>query len=157
MASRTIFSPSCRTVRGLCCESTFSSLRREDSFPGGFNHPARCEAKRICDADPDSLHETHEGMNIEVIGAGVSGNKVPDLQKRLQRDVLDKQPSLVVIYIGINDVWHWVTPGLKGTTKEDYESGLKDIIASIQHAGRVSTSAHRELSVKRTMVQTPRM
>jgi len=83
----------------------------------------------------DSLHKEHEGMNIEVIGAGVSGNKVPDLQKRLQRDVLDKHPTVVVIYIGINDVWHWVTPNLKGTTKEDFESGLKDIIASIQKAG----------------------
>ena len=83
----------------------------------------------------NSLQKEHEGMNIEVIGAGVSGNKVPDLQKRLQRDVLDKHPTLVVIYIGINDVWHWVTPGLKGTTKEDFESGLKSIIASIQNAG----------------------
>src|SRR5208283_88196 len=83
----------------------------------------------------DSLQKEHEGMNIEVIGAGVSGNKVPDLQKRLQKDVLDKHPTLVVIYIGINDVWHWVTPNLKGTSKEDFESGLKDIIASIQNAG----------------------
>ncbi len=83
----------------------------------------------------DSLRQEHEGMNIEVIGAGVSGNKVPDLQKRLQKDVLDKHPTLVVVYIGINDVWHWVTPGLKGTTKEDYEAGLKDIIASIHNAG----------------------
>jgi isoamyl acetate esterase len=83
----------------------------------------------------DSLQKEHAGMNIEVIGAGVSGNKVPDLQKRLQKDVLDKHPTLVVIYIGINDVWHWVTPGLKGTTKEDFASGLKDIIASIQGAG----------------------
>jgi len=83
----------------------------------------------------DSLHKEHEGMNIEVIGAGVSGNRVPDLQKRLQKDVLDKRPTAVVIYIGINDVWHWVTPGLKGTTKEDFESGLKSIISSIQNAG----------------------
>jgi isoamyl acetate esterase len=83
----------------------------------------------------DSLQSEHGGMNIEVIGAGVSGNKVPDLQKRLQRDVLDKHPTLVVIYIGINDVWHWVTPGLKGTTKDDYEAGLKAIIASIRNAG----------------------
>jgi isoamyl acetate esterase len=83
----------------------------------------------------DSLQKEHQGMNIEVIGAGVSGNKVPDLQKRLRRDVLDKHPTVVVIYIGINDVWHWVTPGLKGTTKEDFESGLKDIIALIHNAG----------------------
>lgn len=74
------------------------------------------------------LKEKHGTKAPEVIDAGISGNKVPDLQQRLERDVLSKEPSLVVIYIGINDVWHFSLPGLKGTSKEDYESGLKDII-----------------------------
>src|SRR4051794_34706718 len=52
------------------------------------------------------LAEKHEDLGIEVIGAGVSGNKVPDLQRRFDKDVLAKKPTLVVIYIGINDVWH---------------------------------------------------
>jgi lysophospholipase L1-like esterase len=42
----------------------------------------------------------------EVIGAGIGGNKVYDLYLRLEDDVLNKKPDLVVIYIGINDVWH---------------------------------------------------
>ena len=83
----------------------------------------------------DSLHKNHGEMNIEVIGAGISGNKVPDLQKRLNKDVLEKHPTIVVIYIGINDVWHWATPGLTGTTKENYEAGLKEIIGSIHGVG----------------------
>ncbi len=83
----------------------------------------------------DSLRKNHNGSNIEVIGAGISGNKVPDLQKRLQRDVLDKHPAIVVIYIGINDVWHWVTPNLRGTPRDTFELGLKEIITSIKNAG----------------------
>ncbi len=83
----------------------------------------------------DSLLARHPGLGIDVIGAGISGNKVPDLQRRLQRDVLDKKPTVVVIYIGINDVWHWVTPGLKGTPKDEFEAGLKEIIAAIQKGG----------------------
>lgn len=70
---------------------------------------------------------------IEVIGAGISGNKVPDLQKRLERDVLSKKPSIVVIYIGINDVWH--SESGRGTSKEDYEKGLKEIIQKIRDVG----------------------
>jgi lysophospholipase L1-like esterase len=70
---------------------------------------------------------------IEVIGAGISGNKVPDLQKRLERDVLSKKPSIVVIYIGINDVWH--SESGRGTSKDDFEKGLKEIIAKIRDAG----------------------
>ena len=36
---------------------------------------------------------------------GVSGNRVYDLEERLQTDVLDEEPDIVSILIGINDVW----------------------------------------------------
>ena len=71
--------------------------------------------------------------DIEVIGAGISGNKVPDLQKRLKRDVLDRNPTTVVIYIGINDVWH--SQRGNGTPIDKFESGLNDIIDQIQAVG----------------------
>ncbi len=87
----------------------------------------------------DSIAATYTDLQIEVIGAGISGNKVPNLQARLEKDVLSKKPTIVFIYIGINDVWHWkknkegVMAG--GTTPELFESGLKDIIAKINAAG----------------------
>ncbi|MFZ1081899.1 MAG: SGNH/GDSL hydrolase family protein [Candidatus Kryptoniota bacterium] len=83
----------------------------------------------------DALKEKYGPKAPEVINAGVSGNKVTDLQLRLERDVLSKNPTVVVIYIGINDVWHFSMPGLKGTSKEDYESGLRDIISRCHAAG----------------------
>lgn len=73
--------------------------------------------------------------SIDIIGAGIGGNKVPDLLSRVDRDVLKKSPDIVFIYIGINDVWHSIDPGKGGTPKDIYESGLKEIIAKIQHAG----------------------
>lgn len=79
------------------------------------------------------VEAAHKDLGIEVIGAGISGNRVPDLEARLERDVLAKKPTIVVIYIGINDVWH-STRG-KGTSKEDFEAGLKRIIAKIQEQG----------------------
>lgn len=84
----------------------------------------------------EKLNEKHADLNIKVLNKGISGNKVSDLQKRLQKDVLDQKPTLVFIYIGINDVWHWDLGGNhKGTTKEDFEAGLKDIIAQIKGVG----------------------
>jgi lysophospholipase L1-like esterase len=77
----------------------------------------------------------HADLGIEVIGAGISGNKVPDLQARLERDVLKKKPTIVVIYIGINDVWHGEKDPSRGTSPEKYEAGLKDVIGRIQKAG----------------------
>ncbi len=82
-----------------------------------------------------ALAERQKDLGIEVIGAGISGNKVPDLQKRLDRDVLKRKPTLVVIYIGINDVWHGENDPKRGTSPERFEEGLKDIITQIKGAG----------------------
>ena len=80
----------------------------------------------------DSLSKRDPG--IAVLGAGISGNKVTDLQVRLDRDVLSKHPTIVVMYIGINDVWHFALNG-HGTPKDLFESGLRDIITKIQGEG----------------------
>lgn len=73
------------------------------------------------------------GDSARCTGAGISGNRVPDLQARLDRDVLAKKPDVVVIYIGINDVWH--SQHGKGTPVGEYEEGLTDVIHRIQAAG----------------------
>lgn len=87
----------------------------------------------------EMLDSLGKGSEYTLIGAGVGGNKVPDLQKRLEKDVLSKKPDLVVIYIGINDVWHFYHDccknTVKGTTKEVFEKGLKQIIDRIQKTG----------------------
>lgn len=50
---------------------------------------------------------------IEVINVGISGHKATDMQARFERDVLRKQPGMVTINVGVNDVWHafhdWTT------------------------------------------------
>ncbi len=72
-------------------------------------------------------------LGISLIGAGINGHKVPHCQKRLDRDVLQKKPSIVFVYIGVNDVWHWQHN--RGTTADDFEAGLRDIIGRIQATG----------------------
>lgn len=78
------------------------------------------------------LNSQFPKRNIEIIGAGISGHKVPDLEARLNSDVLLKQPDIVVIYIGINDVWHSILPGHTGTSAEDFEAGLHRIIRQLK-------------------------
>ncbi|MBC8406748.1 MAG: dienelactone hydrolase family protein [Planctomycetes bacterium] len=68
-----------------------------------------------------------------VIPAGISGHKVPDLLKRVQRDVIDKKATLVFIYIGINDVWH--SQSGNGTPPEQFESGLHTLIQQLKASG----------------------
>jgi len=54
----------------------------------------------------DSLLNPGGAANYELIGAGVSGNKVYDLFLRMEDDVISKSPDIVVIWVGVNDVWH---------------------------------------------------
>lgn len=98
------------------------SITQAGARPGGY---VTLVAEAIVRQKPD--------LGVEVIGAGISGNKVPDLEKRLQRDVLDKKPTVVVIYIGINDVWHSLNN--RGTPKDAYEQGLRRLIEQIEKAG----------------------
>jgi len=55
------------------------------------------------------LEQKKLSNQYELIGAGIGGNKVYDLYLRMETDVLDKNPDIVFIYIGVNDVWHKTT------------------------------------------------
>jgi lysophospholipase L1-like esterase len=83
----------------------------------------------------EELNARYPDLGIEIIGAGISGNKVTDLEKRLAKDVIERNPTIVVVYIGINDVWHWALDNHKGTTKEEFESVLREIVARIRYSG----------------------
>jgi lysophospholipase L1-like esterase len=55
----------------------------------------------------DSLLNHGVGADqYELFGAGIGGNKVYDLYLRMDDDVLSKSPDMVVIWVGVNDVWH---------------------------------------------------
>lgn len=68
----------------------------------------------------------------QVVNRGISGNKVPDLQKRWQRDVIDERPDLLSIYIGINDVWHGFKADRSGTTLDAYVEGYRDLLTQVR-------------------------
>lgn len=71
----------------------------------------------------------HPELRVEVVGAGIGGNRVSDLQGRVQRDVIDKNPDIVLIYIGINDVWSG------GGIEEDFKIGLNDVVDRVTASG----------------------
>lgn len=81
------------------------------------------------------LADKKSDLGIECIGAGISGNKVPDLQRRVEKHVVAKKPTIVVIYIGINDVWHGERDPKRGTSPDAFEKGLKEVIGKCKKAG----------------------
>jgi len=68
----------------------------------------------------------------QLIGSGISGNKVYDLYLRLDDDVISQKPDMVFIYVGVNDVWHKKLAGT-GTDADKfgrfYEALIKKLTA----------------------------
>lgn len=126
----------------LHAEETPQPLKKADRivFLGDSITQAGVKPQGYVTVLTEAIKAANPDLGIETFGAGISGNKVPNLQARLEKDVITKKPTLVFIYIGINDVWHWkmdkegkLLGG--GTTKEIFEEGLKDIIAKINAVG----------------------
>jgi lysophospholipase L1-like esterase len=92
----------------------------------------------------DSLsHQEGLGENYEMIGAGVSGDKIYDLYLRIEEDVLKQNPDIVVIYVGVNDVWHKSSSGT-GTDYNKFGRFYDAVVKKLQAAGAkviVSTPA----------------
>jgi lysophospholipase L1-like esterase len=80
-------------------------------------------------------------LGVELFQHGLNGGRVPtvlegkskwgDLGGTMQALIEKEAPTVIVIYLGINDVWH----GSKGTTKPDFEAGLKQMVAMSKKAG----------------------
>jgi len=81
----------------------------------------------------DSLAKKGLGAQFELIGAGIGGNKVYDLYLRMDDDVMAKNPDEVIIWIGVNDVWHKVSYGT-GTDADKFEKFYTAIIKKMQAA-----------------------
>ncbi len=80
------------------------------------------------------LQDKGLGNQYEIMGAGIGGNKVYDLYLRMDEDVLAKQPDIVFVYVGINDVWHKATHGT-GTDPDKFVKFYEAIIKKLQDNG----------------------
>jgi lysophospholipase L1-like esterase len=92
------------------------SITEAGAKPGGF-------IMRIGDA----LTQKGLASQYELLGAGVGGNKVYDLYLRMEDDVMAKKPDVVVIWVGVNDVWHKASSGT-GTDADKFEKFYTAII-----------------------------
>lgn len=77
------------------------------------------------------LNEKGLASKYETIGAGISGNKIYDLYLRMDSDVLARKPDAVIIFIGVNDVWHKRTSGT-GTDADRFERFYNAIIKKLK-------------------------
>jgi lysophospholipase L1-like esterase len=79
----------------------------------------------------EGLEKKGAGKQFELLGSGIGGNKVYDLYLRLEDDVLSKHPDVVVLYVGVNDVWHKALAGT-GTDPDKFEKFYAALIKKMQ-------------------------
>jgi isoamyl acetate esterase len=95
------------------------SITQAGVQPGGYitRVDSMCKAEKLSDS-------------YEFVGAGIGGNKIYDLYLRMEEDVLAKSPDVVIIYVGVNDVWHKSSFGT-GTDPDKFEKFYQAVIKKL--------------------------
>ena len=77
--------------------------------------------------------------DIRFYNRGISGNRTSQVIERLDSDVLDINPDIVVLLIGVNDVWHhYHSTNARDcieTPDEQFEINMRKILDAIKHCG----------------------
>ena len=96
----------------------------------------------------DALAAFFPEIGCRVLNAGVSGDNSRDLLARWEKDVDEKQPSVVFCLVGANDVWrHFdrLDPEKPLVTEEEYERNLIQICAK-RRSGTSALFSFRPIS-----------
>ncbi|EAQ78359.1 hypothetical protein DSM3645_18521 [Blastopirellula marina DSM 3645] len=96
-----------------------------DSITGVYYHSG---SKRAwCDMLGLALKTAYPNADLQMINAGRSGHTTVNALARIDRDVIAKQPQLVIVSFGMNDVAR--------VPLEDYKRNMREIIQRCQDAG----------------------
>ena len=68
---------------------------------------------------------------FEFIDLGISGNRSDDILARTDTDIIDIDPDVISILIGINDVWHRHSHG-REMTDEQFEANYRAVLERIR-------------------------
>lgn len=71
--------------------------------------------------------------DLTVRNRGISGNRVVDLKARWSEDSLDLHPDILVVLIGVNEVWHQLNFG-SPYTEAQYEADYREILSASKKA-----------------------
>lgn len=81
----------------------------------------------------DQLRKKYSELDLQVHNRGISGNKVPDLASRWDKDCIAIKPRVLSILIGVNDIWHKLNGRYDGTA-ETYRDGFAALLSRTREA-----------------------
>jgi acyl-CoA thioesterase I len=89
--------------------------------------------------DPERLGNGYVRMikevlpeDVKVINKGINGHRVTDLAFRWERGVIDLEPDLLTVSIGINDVWRQLdSPDLSQVDVSKFEEVYRELLSQL--------------------------
>lgn len=79
----------------------------------------------------DYVSELEAELNVNIINEGVPGDTTEDVLDRLNRDVINRDPSVVIVLVGGNDELRRIYESLRLTAaEEDLEDELDDYVTN---------------------------
>ena len=81
-------------------------------------------AGRLFEKDP---------VGYEIINTGISGNRIVDLFARIKADCINREPDVISILIGVNDVWHEIG-NRNGVSLDKFKVVYKMLLLEIMEA-----------------------
>lgn len=82
------------------------------------------------------LLNSHASKNLSIFNKGISGNRVPDLINRWEKDTFSLNPDILSILIGVNDFWRTKDSGAQNSPaqfKQQYQQLLEQTLQKHPH------------------------
>jgi lysophospholipase L1-like esterase len=121
-------------VASICCLSFVQDGKKKIVFFGDSITELGVNKGGYIDLLNNRIANNGQSNQYELLGAGIGGNKIYDLYLRLEKDVLNKNPDLVVVWVGVNDVWHKSLMGT-GTDYDKFGLFYDALVQKIQDKG----------------------
>ena len=75
----------------------------------------------------DKLRLLYPETGFEILNRGCGGEKTKELLARIEKDVIAEDPDVVVLEVGINDVWHRFLGG-EVVTAEEFRKNYEKLV-----------------------------
>lgn len=77
------------------------------------------------------LRLLYPDTEFEILNRGVGGDRTEQLLARIQKDVIEEDPDVVVMQVGINDAWHRFLIGVE-VKPEDFLAHYTELVETLQ-------------------------
>lgn len=78
------------------------------------------------------IQDSFSDTEFEFVNLGISGNRTEHLVERLESDLIEINPDIVSILVGVNDVWHHYAFEYVETTDEQFETNYRTVLDAVK-------------------------